>query len=59
MPRDSIIERSPAQKRLRLEIMRLELTHLGYSIIRTERLKQMIKRLPAVDQVEAMMEAVR
>lgn len=56
---DHIIDRSPAQKLLRIEIMRLELKPLGYSVVQSGWLHQMIKRLPVADRTEAGMEAVR
>lgn len=57
--KDAIIDRSQVQKRMRLQLARLELQPLGYSIVRTEWLKGIIKKLPPVDRVEAMMEAAR
>lgn len=59
MKRDAIIERSAAQQRMRLELARLELKPLGYTIVRSSWLSQMIKRLPPADRVEAMVEAAR
>lgn len=59
MKPDRIIDRSSAQKRMRLELARLELKPLGYSIVKTAWLSQIIKRLPPADRVEAMMESVR
>lgn len=54
-----IIDRSPNQKRIRLEKLRIELRPEGYSIVRTEYLNRLIKRLPVSDRGEAMCEAVR
>lgn len=39
MKHDPIIDRSPAQKRLRMEKMRSELADMGYSIVETGWLK--------------------
>lgn len=57
--KDAIVDRSQNQKRMRLELARLELRPLGYSIVRTEWLRGIIKKLPPVDRSEAMMEAAR
>ena len=54
---DPTIERSPSQKRLRIEKLRLELADSGYSVVRSEWLRQMLKRLPMEERVEAIMEA--
>lgn len=36
---DPIIDRSPEQKRIRMEKMRMELAQMGYSIVETEWLR--------------------
>lgn len=57
--KDRIIDKSDVQKRIRLELMKLEARPLGYVLVRSAWLSQMIKRLPPADRVEAMMESVR
>lgn len=59
MKHDPIIDRSPAQKRIRLELMRFELKGYGYSVVRTDWLADAYKRIPVAQRVEAMIEAVR
>jgi hypothetical protein len=39
---DPIIDRSPAQKRARMEVLRVELAELGYSVVTTVWLQSMM-----------------
>lgn len=57
--KDHIIDRSAAQKRLRIELMRFELKGYGYSVVRTDWLQDAYKRVPVARRLEAMAEAVR
>lgn len=59
MPHDRIVDRSPGQRRLRIEIMRIELKGYGYSVVRTDWLADAYKRIPVAQRVEAMIEAAR
>lgn len=56
---DPIIDRSPEQKRARIEIMRLELSQYGYSIVKTAWLDQALKRFPREERWNARAEAMR
>ncbi len=56
---DPIIDRSPAQKKLRIALMRFELNGYGYSIVRSDWLAEAYKRIPVAERFEAMAEAVR
>jgi hypothetical protein len=42
MESDPIIDRSPAQKRARMEVLRVELAELGYSVVTTAWLQSMM-----------------
>lgn len=59
MPHDPIIDRSGAQRRLRIELMRFELKGYGYSVVRSDWLQDAYKRVPVAQRLEAMAEAVR
>ncbi len=56
---DPIIDRSARQKRIRLELMRFELKGYGYSVVRSDWLADVYKRIPVGRRVEEMIEAVR
>lgn len=45
---DPIVERSNEQKALRVEQMRAELVGLGYSIVTTEWLNEVLRNMPKV-----------
>jgi hypothetical protein len=59
MKPDPMIERSGAQRRLRIELMRFELKGYGYSVVRSDWLQDAYKRVPVAQRLEAMAEAVR
>lgn len=59
MKNDPVIDKSPAQKRLRVELMRLELKGYGYSIVRSDWLQNAYKRFPVAERFEQMVEAAR
>jgi hypothetical protein len=42
MSHDPIIDRSPQQKRARMEMLRVELAELGYSVVTTKWLHSMM-----------------
>jgi hypothetical protein len=46
--KEQIIDRSLAQKAARIELMRLELTKLGYSIVTTEWLNAVMREMPTI-----------
>lgn len=56
---DKTVDRSDAQKRLRVELARIELRPWGYSVVRTSWLQETIKRLPPGDGAQASIEAAR
>lgn len=56
---DFIIEKSPAQKKLRVENLRIELKSMGYSIVPSDWLFKTLQILPNNRRVEAMAEGVR
>lgn len=59
MNRDPIIDRSQAQKAVRVALMRIELDGYGYAVVRKDWLQDAYKRIPVSRRVEEMIEAVR
>jgi hypothetical protein len=51
---DPIIDRSPEQKRLRVEKLRLELSDLGYSVVTTTWLNAMLDKLQGIESSIAL-----
>ena len=59
MPHNPMIQRSSVQKRVRIELMRLELKDYGYAIVNQIWLSKIIKRLPIGEQARELAEALR
>ncbi len=54
---DPIIDRSPNQKRMRVDKMREELLHLGYSVVTTAWLHSVLSKLTMKGERPELMEA--
>lgn len=53
-PLDMIVDRSPAQDKLYVAKLRLELGALGYVIVSADWLRETLARLPVAKRMEAM-----
>ena len=51
-PMDMVIERSPKQKAARVDTLRAELKHLGYSVVSTSYLNGLLVQAKRIDPLK-------